>query len=396
MDLEYLMSGIGVVIDDKIEDTALDGDDNNGNADPIIQIVKRIEQEWNLPFYKIDGMPQQEVWSNLLQAASFIVLDWKLWPSGASHLEKAGIKKNIQFLEQAKDYFVPVFIFTNESQKDVESELPNVIYPEESPEKSFVFIKEKTSLLSGSSVDFKLIENWLKQNAAVYALKTWEQAFYTAKQDLFSSMYKKTPDWPRVFWKAYIKDNVDPSSSLTNLINDSLRGRMETSSFETKILAVPPSKVPKDDLQALISETSFRPQKTLPKNEIRCGDLFKQPKRKFLLNLRPDCDCIPRSGKVDEVELYCIEGKTIRDSELRKKFHNGQFLEQVWESIAFSINDGKSIQFDFRKLRVEKFEEIKDQRIGRLLHPYMTKIQQRYALYLQRQGLPRIPEAAVQ
>ena len=58
-------------------------------------------------------------------------------------------------------------------------------------------------------------------------------------------------------------------------------------------------------------------------------------------------------------------------------------------------HERRSVQFDFRKFRVQKFSELKDQRIGRLLHPYLTRIQQRFGLYLQRQGLPRIPEAAI-
>ena len=393
MDLKNLMSGIAVVIDDAIENTV--NDDDNDNADLIVSIVERIEQEWNLPFYKTNEMPPEHTWPNLLQAASFILLDWRLWPRDVSQLKQAGVEKNIRFLEQAKNYFVPVFIFTNENPEDVKSELPEDIYREESSEKSFVFIQDKVSLLSGDSLNFNAIEDWIRKNASVYALKTWEQAFYAAKKELFGLMYERSPDWPKVFWKAYQDDGVDPSSSLTHLINDSLRGRMWTNAFEAEILAGSPAEVPKADLQALIRETSFRSQEVLLEDEIRCGDLFKQPKRKFLLNLRPDCDCVPRNGTVDEVELYCVEGKTIRDSELREKYKEGHFDERVWESVAFSIYNGKSMRFDFRKLSVKKFSELKKERIGRLLHPYVTRIQQRYALYLQRQGLPRIPEAAV-
>ena len=83
------------------------------------------------------------------------------------------------------------------------------------------------------------------------------------------------------------------------------------------------------------------------------------------------------------------------DEELREQYQNGHFEEKVWESVAFSIYNKKSVRFNFRKLRVKKFSELKDQRIGRLLHPYLTRIQQRYALYQQRQALPRIPEEAV-
>ena len=110
-----------------------------------------------------------------------------------------------------------------------------------------------------------------------------------------------------------------PSSSLTHLINDNLQRRMRTGGFEEEILAAPYAEVPRDDLLALIGETSF--QSTLPENEIRCGDLFQSSKRKFLLNLRPDCDCVPRGGQIiDRVELYCIEGEEMSNEELGDQY----------------------------------------------------------------------------
>ncbi len=391
MELESLMSGIAVVIDDKIED----GRDED--EDRIVKIVEQVKQEWSLPFYKAKKMPPEETWPHLLRTASFILLDWKLWQSDASQLKQAGIATNIQFLEQARDYLVPVFIFTNEGLEDVKNELPEEIYHEESPEKSFVFIRRKADLLSGDgSLDFSAIENWIKENASVYVLKAWEQAFYAAKKELFSSMYKKNSDWPKVFWKAYEEDNVDPNLSLMDLINDNLRGRMRAHAFEEGILNSADEEIPREDLQALIGEVSF--QGIPSENEIRCGDLFKLPGGKFLLNLRPDCDCIPRDDQdIDRVQLYCVEGKKMTDRELRKQYQErtGDFEERVWEIVVFAAFEGKSVRFDFRKLRIEEFSELKDKRIGRLLHPFLTKIQQRFGLYLQRQALPRIPEAAV-
>ena len=137
-------------------------------------------------------------------------------------------------------------------------------------------------------------------------------------------MYARSPDWPKVFWKAYKDDRADPSSSLTHLINDSLCGRMRTNAFDEEIIAVPHAEVPGNDLKALIAETIIRPPETLPENEIRCGDLFSQPRRKYLLNLRPDCDCVPRDARrADEVELYCAEGKRMSDSDLGRIYHEG-------------------------------------------------------------------------
>ena len=395
MELKNLMSGIGVVIDDALNSTVTDENTEDDDGDLISQIVERLDREWNLPLYTANAMPREETWPNLLQAASFILLDWKLWPSGASQLERVGVTQNIRFLEQAKGYFVPVFIFTNENPVDVENELPQALYRTESPEKNFVFVHQKIDLLSEDSLDLGVVENWIRQNASVYTLKTWEQALHAAKRELFSSMYARSPDWPRVFWNAYEEDGVDPSWSVTHLINDSLRGRMRTNAFEGEILGNRDADVPREDILALIEETSFRRSETLPEDEIRCGDLFRQPRGKFLLNLRPDCDCVPRNGEANDVELYCVEGKRIGDAELHKKHQGGHFDERVWESVAFSIHERRSIRFDFRKLRIEKYAQLKEERIGRLLHPYLTRIQQRYALYLQRQGLPRIPREAI-
>ena len=395
MELKSLMSGIAIVIDDKLENASINEKDQDGNGDRIVEIVERIGQEWDLPFFKSSEMPSERMWDNLLQAASFILLDWQLWPTGAPHLEEVGIEKNVQFLERAKHYFVPVFIFTNESVDDVEEKLPETLYQKGVPEKNFVFIRQKIDLMIENFFDFNAIENWIRQNASVYILKTWEHAFHIAKKELFGSMYARSPDWPKVLWKAYNDDEVDPGSSLMNLINDNLRGRMRTGVFETAIFADPPFDVPQEDIQALIGEASFQPNASLPGDEIGCGDMFRLTQGKFLLNLRPDCDCVPRDGESDAVELYCVEGKRIGNAELARIFHQGHFPERPWESIAFCIYERRSIRFNFRKLRVKRFSDLRGQRVGRLLHPYVTRMQQRYALYLQRQGLPRIPEEAV-
>ena len=394
MDLKGLLSGIAVVIDDRIGIDA--GGDRSAVEDSIVEIVQRIEREWNLPCYKASSMPPEEMWPGLLQTASFVLLDWKLWPNGASQLEQAGIEKNVRFLEQAKNYFVPVFIFTNENPEDIKVHLPPAVYREETADKSFLFIQQKETLLSGGSLNLGAIEQWVRGNASVYALKIWSQAFHAARKELFGSMYARSADWPKVFWKAYEDDGVDPGSSLTHLINDNLRGRMRTGSFDPDVLAAGVGEeVSMEDLRALITEVSFQSKEAMPDNEIRCGDLFRRPKGRFLLNVRPDCDCVPRDTESGEVDLYCIEGRRISDPQLGRKVQHGQIVEGIAECIIFAVCEGRSVRFDFKKLRVEKFKELQQYRVGRVLHPYLTRLQQRYALFLQRQGLPRIPEGAV-
>lgn len=386
--LKDLLSGIGVVIDEKI---------NINNGDPIRAVINKLEGDWNLPFCRLTEHGQKNTWPQLLKGASFIILDWKLWDDRAGEvLQQDTIQKHVDFLKEAKDYFVPVVIFTNEAPADIENKLTTESLYENDKTKNFIFIKPKSS-----EFNFEDLQKWVENNASVYTLKSWEQSFYEAKKELFGLMYARSPDWPKVFWKGYEDDSVDPGYSLTTFVNDNLMGRMRTNMFDKDNLKGGFDDVDENDLKALIGEASFQANDKLPENDIRCGDLFKLPQGKFLINLRPDCDCVPRNGKkIEDVEVYCVEGKTISDSQLSKKFHkpHGQLTENISEGIAFSIYNRKSIRFDFSKLQIKKYGELKSEgegRVGRLLHPYITRIQQRYGLYLQRQGMPRIPEKAI-
>ena len=392
MDLKDLMSGIAVVIDDALDQEYPTSD----TKDRIADIVRLFQEKWSVPFYQASRMPPDDLWSGLLDSASFVLLDWKLWPTGVSHLKQYVIKEHLRFLKKAKEFSVPVFIFTNESPEDIEDKL-ETIYQGETLRKSFVFVQRKGDLLSDGSLNLDRFYKWFRDNSSVYTLKTWDQIFHDAKRSLFKSMYAISPDWPRIFWHAYQKDGVDPSFGLSQLISDGLWGRMQTNAFTQEVLSDPNNgdvHVPTDDLRKLIEATTFRA--TAVDDDIRCGDLFKLPRQKFLLNIRPDCDCIPRDGlRRNDVDLYCIEGKKIRESELTDAYRRGHFRERSDQSIVFAATAGKSIRFRFKNLRVKTFGELQDQRIGRLLHPYLTRIQQRYALYLQRQGLPSVPAGAV-
>ncbi|MCY4379916.1 MAG: hypothetical protein OXC39_08860, partial [Candidatus Dadabacteria bacterium] len=333
MNLKILMSGIAVAIDDEFEET------DKKKEDKIFRIVENIEDEWEMPFYKTHKIPPDGYSDSLLRSASFVLLDWKLWRSGSAELEKDGIEKNIRFLEKAKEYFIPVFIFTNENPSDVTDKLPEDLYDAEKSESNFIFIKSKSKLAEKNDI-FDSIGEWIERNASVYALKAWEREFYESKRALFSSMYTKSPDWPKVFWKSYEDDGVDPSSSLANLINDHLSGRFRTDIFEKHILDSGFSGVSLEDLRSLIQNTSFVGNDNLPDNEIRSGDLFIPSEGKYLINIRPDCDCIPRLNvkTADDVELYCLQGKRLSEEKLRESYQNGAYSRINEQRFRFKVN----------------------------------------------------------
>lgn len=399
MNIEELLSGIAVVIDDALADTSFPDGDTAGE-DLIQEIVEWFENEWKLPFVKMTSLPEAILWENLLRSASFVLLDWRLWGTGGEMLKANTIEDIKEFLTTARENLVPVLILTNEDPDDVAAELRNLpdhVYNERANGSNFVFVKPKNGFWTGTAVDVATLNAWVYGNASVYALKTWHRVMDSAKSELFQAMCRRSVDWPKVFWETYRTDRADPSVSLTNLINDSLRGRMRVDAFEEEHLGGQADDVSSEELQKLIAETSFRVADVLPPDEVRCGDLYEgEEARKYWLNLRPDCDCIPREGgDIGDVDVYCVEGTRLKRNKLRRLFKNGHFEERVSQSVVFGVVDGKSILFDFATLRVCKYSELRERRVGRLLHPYVTRVQQRYSLFIQRQALPRIPDAAV-
>ena len=399
METKDLLAGIAVVIDDALGDSAEEEAESMEGPDRIGEIVDWFENEWDLPFVKSATMPERSVWSKLLDSASFVLLDWKLWADDIGEEEKQrNIAESIDFVRSARDRLVPVFIFTNEDPDDVVYQLPEDVYDNAGAGQSFLLVERKLDLWSDGSFKTAGLEAWVRGNASVYALKVWNRVVDSAKNELFAAMCRRSMDWPRIFWKTYKADLAEPSASLTNLISDSLRGRMRMDAFEEDHLGEEQGEVSEEELRGLIGDTSFRKADVLLGDEVRSGDLFASVKNnRYWLNLRPDCDCIPRDGgDVGEVELYCVRGKRMRPTELRDRFKNGHFEERVSQSVVFAVLDGgRSILFDFAQFQVWKYADLRERRIGRLLHPYITRVQQRYGHFVQRQALPRVPDSAV-
>ena len=142
-------------------------------------------------------------------------------------------------------------------------------------------------------------------------------------------------------------------------------------------------------------------RESLHEDDVSCGDLFKVEKSQsnetteftYYLNIRAQCDL--RSKKL----VYCLKGRVVDETKINKKggfpVDEGHFLEKINHSVVPFLDGGKIIEFLFRNMKIQEWKDLKENRVGRLLPPYITRIQQRYSLYMQRQGLPRIPDAAI-
>ena len=143
------------------------------------------------------------------------------------------------------------------------------------------------------------------------------------------------------------------------------------------------------------------PNDRLPFEQYGCGDIFKGTQQRYWINIRCDCDCVQHEdGSQDDVVLYLLEAKPLPTPQLRKSFDKtyGLLQNNPTSHILFPVN-GKALRVKFEELnqvRIGKLNEFGvTNRFGRLTSPYVTQIRQRFALHLQREGLPRIPNEAI-
>lgn len=377
-DIVKLFSGIGVVIDEAIFE---EGDTPNG-----IQRISKSLREKHIPVLEYDGLPNESL--SQFHSVSFVVLDWNL--SGESPIPEATINDNIDFIRQLREScFVPLFIFSDEDPHDIQVKLEESrLYYANCP----IFIKKKDELDTTEKL-FSEIESWIKSTPSIYVLKKWEKATLEAKTKMLWALSSIHSAWPGVLAKAIQDDGGDKPSELMRLLQNNLSYRLDYPQLDAEIIESQIDGVGKTELRSLLECERFIPQTILP-NHPFAGDVYLL-EGKYYLNIRPDCDII-RSPK----DMYLLKGKVVDETKINSKdedailFDSGEFLEKK-NCCYVAFVQGKILCFSLRDIVIKKWKDIKDHRIGRLLPPYITKIQQKYAAYLQRQGLPSIPEQAI-
>lgn len=118
-----------------------------------------------------------------------------------------------------------------------------------------------------------------------------------------------------------------------------------------------------------------------------------------ILETKPDSivlqsiDTILIDGK--EYPLAKEAFKTINDAIVganrKVRLSSGELIEKEKESIVTCINGKKAIRFEF-DIIIRDYDSVKDKRIGRLLPPYITRVQQKCSKHIIREGVTRNPK----
>lgn len=391
MENENLFKGIGMVVDDQVnsgEDKAIDG------------IVKYLENDNHLPLVKYEDLPAN-IESSCLSKLSFLLLDWELntlmdaadLPIPVANLKAQNVRNNVDFLKQVVDKVViPIFIFSNEDVNFIKNTLSqnNII---DDAEKSPIFILSKSELFDNENkcIMFDKVNEWLKDTPSIYVTQKWKTAYLEAINGMALDMREASPFWPNLLWACYKKDGVNPSEEISSLINQNALSRIQPVEFDEEILS------DKGEANNVALKNVLERQCFLKKDKLQIqsttGDIYQTSKSDFSLNVRPACDCVGRNGKC---KVYLIKGSRLSSSNQQKFFDAkyGNFKEQHNFVIVGPV-EGVFIRFNFQDMEITDYEKMKDQRIGRLLPPFITRVTQKYGLYIHRQGLPRLPKEVI-
>ncbi|MDR1717659.1 MAG: hypothetical protein LBS20_17635 [Prevotella sp.] len=391
-----LFKGVGVIVDDDLR--IRPGRVDQTNKKHFIWKIEKSFKSKNIPLLLYSELPDDQQIQNFC-SISFLLLDWDLIGlEDGTGLPDAAIKDNIEFIKQFnKVCFAPVFIFSNEDTDYIKSELINAgLY--DNSKSNHIFVESKSNLKQSRTL-FNKIKKWIEKTPSLYVLKEWEQSLFQAKHDLFWDFYITNPMWANILKQTFQSDGVDENHELGALLYKNLIARTTPVTFNEAVLKPTRHKATKEDLRKVLECERYLKNDKIP-DIPAIGDIFKE-NSSYYINIRPDCDIV-RKG--DNVKLYCLKGSVIKEQHINAKkksskiiFEKGTFIEKAYNTYVSFVDDGKIIEFKFNdnNLIQEEWKNLKDKRIGRLLPPYITRLQQKYAFYLQRQGLPAIPYKAI-
>lgn len=392
-----ILSGVIVFIDDDLnkEGTAADR-------------LYRDLVEHNLPVVPYSELPGILTVQHF-HSVSFVLLDWN-----TSENYK---KDNLYFIEEVrKKTLAPIVIFTAYSKETVLREIRETIEDEamlkhwtDTDYKNLIILN-KDEVKDFNELKQKILANYKKQ-PSLYTLKEWESKLRIAKQKMISFFHGISVNWASEYFRSATEDKTDPGYVLQELLFSNLKARQDCLELEQEIFLTgtkekgeellnltesQAKEVEDNELNSLIQATLFLNYDDKYNPEMLfSGDVFEDNDGYYWVNIRPQCDCIPRGKELGDVELFLIRAEHCPYGKFNSKTRYQEYLKKKASPLTchiYPFNEGV-LTFEFKTFRVQKYKELSNQkRVGRLLQPVLPYLIQEFGLFLQRPGLPPYPK----
>lgn len=389
-----VFKGMAIVIDDGFDDP----------RDGIGDIVAGIERNGGY-WVKLTALPEEDADLENMANASFFIMDWNLTGLAPGirvpdELMNEQVRKNVAFLKRLKDFrHAPVFIFTHEEPAVVQTALIEAELVAVGEAESHIMVHSK----AGVGLDvYAILNEWVEKTPSAMLLKTWERNHLRAVNAFFADFHNRSRFWPLIFWEGFKEDDVPPGAELGALVTRLVTARMHPLEIDLEPFAEEARREHAEKpeqydaaLARVIEGERMVPAARLEPTSFTTGDFFEVEEngvKKYYLNVRAECDCVIR-GTPAKAELYLLRGKPIEDFRSIVNMDGGSLVEKDVEAIVFGMYEGKAFRFRFGDFRVMTWKDLANRRVGRLLPPFVTRVQQRFAAYSQRPGQPRIPSS---
>ena len=351
---------------------------------------------------------------------SLIVLDWELFPDaeGAGDigpgiaLPQSFQENNDQnvstFIDELlRELYCPIFIFSSQDIPTIESELTSRLNVDRQHIGERIMLRSKADM---SANLFEELTAWISERPAIYALKSWNHGYEKAKKELFADFHASSPNWPKILWKTSGLDSVNPHSELSETITRNIVHRFEPLVFDDNIFNPKEGEAiePPEALRRVIHGQAVISNRSLHSDVLMPGDFFYEVPDEnqdgelptsILINVTPACDLVARRDvSIDETSITLLQADLIPKSEYRTRRQIESVEKErsndysVSQFIYVLTDSASPYRLMFRKWNRTTWGEIKHLRRGRLLDPHITQLQQKFALYFHRQGLPRLPD----
>lgn len=356
-----------------------------------------------------------------LRSASFILLDWRysnepnvpkdgddvrgadddipIPVSNGSELQAEDDRDSAEFLLKLLAHTVcPIFVITTLTEDRVVDTI-KLVRGLEFTLPSRVFICHKGDIGTKDQLK-RMLESWLDENPSMYVFKTWDDAAISARNDLFRELECESTHWPSILWKGYEHEfdgvhstDGNKSQELVGVLNSMVSNRIYLScEFDSNKVIGTPIAADARVLRSVLEKERYLPFSD--KNNgapLAPGDLFLDDGR-YYINLRAQCDTL----RVPAPKAVLIPGDVVCQAQFSQndiEYRQGQLIARDFEVVVPFVDHGKIIKFVLRDVRMKPADsKYMRKRIGRLLSPFVTRLQQLFAAYIVREGLPSVPQ----
>ena len=383
--LQSFLSSTALVIDDEIIDI----------NSTISKIILELENHGTLFVKRRELTDAIESLSNI----SFIILDWDLTkkedvealPPGVSLGATLLSSKKEEIIKFIKDvvtnYFIPIFIFSREDAAEIQKVLVVDDQLKIAIEKNKIFICNKNLLQDGQVINS--LNDWLNNSMAVYTFKIMEGSIEKAKHRFFNDMFECDPNWPCHVYNTFKKDNpADINSDFQEFLMTSYVSTIEPIAFNAagfdKQVALDG-----EQLNKIFSKIKFLSYASDSNIGLHSGDIYfndEEEKTEYIINVSAACDMRNKRAYF----VFGEETSSPNKHDIVCTYTIKRILGK--KGIEFHLNDAEllNISGNINEINIQRKDKTKTyKRVGRLLNPYITALQNKFSSYITRVGVFR-------